>query len=274
VTGWAALRLAGGNFFDGVGADGHTLAPVPLAVGQSEKIRSDGKASVSREPLTPEDVVQRHGIPCPRVSRALFDEMRRPVDWRESVVAMDMAAAADLVSVGRMQAFFSTHRRWRRARHVQRALQYASELSRSPNETRMRLVWVVDAGLPPPLVNREVFNRTGRPVGVADLLDPVDGVVGEYDGTDHRAARRHSRDVAREEDFRRLGLEYFKVTGPDLPRRARVVSRMLSTRSRARFSPADERAWTLDAPAGWPAAETLDELLDRREWLADLHADG
>ena len=77
----------------------------------------------------------------------------------------------------------------------------------------MRLIWVLDAGLPPPRCSRPVFDRSGRLIGYPDLLDVDAGVVGEYDGADHRRALRHSRDVAREEDFRRAGLEYFKVTG-------------------------------------------------------------
>lgn len=45
-----------------------------------------------------------------------------------------------------------------------------------------------------------------------DLFDDEAGLVVEYDGTEHRAARRHTRDVVREEQCRRLGLEYCKVT--------------------------------------------------------------
>lgn len=171
----------------------------------------------------------------------------------------------------RMRSYLETHRSWRRSRRVEAALALASEVSRSPNETRTRLIWVLDARLSPPLVNQDVFTRSGRLVGVADLLDPFAGVVGEYDGADHRSARRHSRDVAREEAFRRLGLEYVKVTGPDLLRPSVVVDRMLSTRSRARFLPEAERPWTLEPPPGWPRAQSLDEILDCRDLLAELH---
>ena len=267
VTGWAALRLAGANFFDGLEVDGRTRIPVLLAVGADTKVRGDGAATVTREPLTAEEVVVRYGVPCTRAIRALFDEMRRVADWREAVVAMDMAAAADLVSILQMRAYAKERSRWRRARQVLHALDYASELSRSPNESRMRLVWVVDARLPAPLVNREVFARRGRLVGVADLFDPVAGLVGEYDGADHRSAGRHSRDVAREEAFRRLGLEYVKVTGPDLPRRELVVDRVLGARDRARFLPPEQRAWELRPRPG----RTLDELLEEKAVLRELY---
>lgn len=273
VTGWAALRLAGANFFDGMAPDGVTPLPVQLAVG-SRKIRADPAVVVSREPLAEAEVVVRHGVPCTRVTRALFDEMRRATDAREAVVAMDMAAAADLVSVTQMKAYLAQRSRWRRTRQVSFALRLASERSRSPNETRMRLIWVLDARLPTPLVNQDVFSRGGRLIGVPDLFDPIAGVVAEYDGADHRRARRHSRDVARAEDFRRVGLEYLTVTGPDVPRRRIAAERMLTTRARALFLPDRDRAWTTTPPPGWPLAPSLDELLAHRALMAELHSSG
>jgi hypothetical protein len=271
VTGWAALRMAGATFFDGLETDGRTRQPVPLAVGPGTKIRGDASATVSREPLAPGEVVLRHGVPCTRVVRALFDEMRRVPDWREAVVALDMAAAADLVSVRQLTAYVAGHSRWRRTAQVRRALPHASELSRSPNETRLRLIWVLDAGLPAPLVNCEVFTRQGRLLGVADLFDPVAGLVGEFDGADHRGARRHSQDVAREEGFRRAGLEVVTVTGPDLPRRQLVVDRLRSVRARARFLPEEDSAWTLVPPPEWDVPEPLDALIERRAWMREVH---
>jgi len=117
-----------------------------------------------------------------------------------------------------------------------------------------------------------VFTRQGRLLGVADLFDPVAGLVGEFDGADHRGARRHSRDVAREEGFRRAGLEVVTVTGPDLPRRQLVVDRLRSVRARARFLPEHERAWTLVPPPEWDVPETLDEILARRAWMREFHS--
>jgi hypothetical protein len=271
VTGWAALRVSGATFFDGRESDGVTQQPVPLAVGR-HKIRGDASVTISREPLPADEVVVRNGIRCTRVARALFDEMRRVPDRREAVVAFDMAAAADLVSVRRMHAYLEHRTTWRRSTQAGWALQLASERSRSPNESRLRLVWLLDAGLPPPLVNQDVFTRAGKLVGVADLLDPAAGVVVEYDGADHRTARRHSRDVERQEAFRRLGLEYVTVTGPDLRRRSLVVERLMTARERAALIPRDRRTWTLQPPPGWPAPESLDDQLDHRDWLAALHA--
>lgn len=73
----------------------------------------------------------------------------------------------------------------------------------------MRLIWVLDAILPPPSVNSPIYDLTGRLLGIADLLDLQAGVVGEFDGAEHRGARRHTevdqRDLIAERSVRRLG---------------------------------------------------------------------
>ncbi len=273
VTGWGSLRLHSSRYFDGRGRDGVSRLPVPVLSGPGGRVRCDGDITVSREPLDPSEVVIRCGVPVTIVERALFDEMRRVDDWREGVVAMDMAAAAGLVSIAQMQAYSAARTSWRRARLVERALGYADEHSRSPNEVRMRLVWEVDARLPRPLVNREIFTRDGRLVGVADLLDPVAGVVGEYDGANHLRTRRRSRDIRREEAMRRLGLEYFAVVRPDLADPAALAERMRSTRARARFADPERRLWTITPPPGWPREPSLDERLFQREMAVAMERD-
>ena len=267
VTGWAAFRLHGAAFFDGLLPDGRTRLPVPL-VTDGHHVRGDADAVLVRDRIDPSEIVVRHGLPTARVERALFDAMRCR-SLREAVVGMDMVAAADLVSVRRMRAYLATRRGQRGVRIVARALDLASELSRSPNETRMRLIWVLDARLPPPLVNQPVFDLDGRLLAIVDLLDVERGVVGEYDGADHRSARRHSSDVGREDALRGVGLEVFRVTGPDLPLTDRVVSRMHAARGRARGTV--EAAWTVTPPPWWDLPPTLDELLDRRDVWRSLH---
>ncbi|HET6626374.1 MAG TPA: hypothetical protein VFG63_08285, partial [Nocardioidaceae bacterium] len=182
---------------------------------------------------------------------------------REATVAMDMAAAARLVSISQMRDYTDAHPGWEGVQQVRDALLLADENSRSPNETRTRLIWVLDAGFPKPLVNRPVWDLQGRLLGYADLLDPEAGVVGEYDGADHRSGRRQSKDVAREDRFRRCGLEYFKVTGPDTP--PVIVDRMITTRARAKWSAPETRGWTLEPPADWEPEMSLDDWFAWRE---------
>jgi hypothetical protein len=269
VTGWAALRLAGGNYFDGLTNGGRGRLPVPLAVGPDANLSPGRGAVISREPLTDERVHEVCGIPCVGLRRALFDEMRRAGDVREAVVAMDMAAAARLVAIWQMEEYLSAHRRWRRSRIVERALSLADERSRSPAESRMRLIWVLDAGLPRPLCNRPVFDLGGRHLGTPDLLDVPAGVVGEYDGAIHLSRTQRARDTAREGRFRGGGLEYFTVLGPDMHDVPLVVDRMLASRARAlELSPA--RRWTTDPPDDWEVDLTYGDELRLRAHLHEL----
>lgn len=266
VTGWASCRLMGATFFDGLAVDGRTQIPVPLAVGASGHIRGDDAVSISREQLSPSETVVRYGIPCTCALRGLFDDMRGSSDIREAVVGMEMMAAARLLSISQMGAYAGTRSGWRGIATVREALTLADENSRSPNETRVRLVWQLDAGFPRPLVNQPVWDHKGRLLGIADLLDPVAGVVGEYDGADHRTAGRHSKDVAREERFRAHRLEYFKVTGPDMRTLPVVVDRMVASRGRASWLAEGSRPWTTTPPPDWPHEPTLDEYLAERAW--------
>ncbi len=166
------LRLAGANFFDGLAPTGGRAAG---AAGRRrpQDPRRRRRSCVSREPLDAGEVVLRHGIPLHPRARARSSTRcagartvvrrwwrwtwpRRPT-WSPS---------------RRWWPTPRSHSRWRRTHRVSWALRHASELSRSPNETRMRLIWVLDARLPAPLVNQDVFDRTGRLIGVADLLRP------------------------------------------------------------------------------------------------------
>lgn len=261
LSGWAACRLHGARFFDGRHHGGRQPLPVPLVVWGPGRPDSDDGCAVSQEPVEPHEVWRRCGMDVVEPQRALFDELRRCDDPRDAVVAMDMMAAAGLVSIAQMSAYYEKRRGWRRATVLPVALPLASERSRSPAECRMRLVWEVDAGLPRPLVNQEIFDRRGRFVAMVDLLDPVAGVVGEYDGAAHRLTARRGRDIGREEKLRRLGLEYFDAVAPDLRDRRTLADRMRSTRSRARFAAPGERAWTIEPPPGWPREQSLDERL-------------
>jgi very-short-patch-repair endonuclease len=271
VTGWAGCRLWGAAFFDGLAPDGQTPVPVPLAIGEGN-VRGDSAVRVMRDRLGPEELVVRFGVPTTRVLRSLFDAMRTSESLDEAVVAMDMMAAAERVSLRRMAGYLECRVGWRGAPLAAAALRWASEDSRSPNETRMRLVWRWQAALPAPLVNQPLFDRRGRLLGIVDLLDPAAGLVGEFDGADHRGARRHSDDVAREDVLRRHGLEVFRVTGPDLAHPGRVARRMREARNRSRWEAAVDRRWTHEPPQWWEPSPCLDDLLDHRDTMNALHA--
>ena len=266
VTGWAALRWHGASYFNGTSRGGKVERQVPLV--RLTGRYSDG-ADWRRHILGVTEVEKVHGISCTSVQRALFDEMRFST-LTEAVVAMEMTAAAGLISSWLM-ALYVTHRPgWEGVPLVREALLLACDDSRSPQETRMKLVWVRDAELPYPLVNPPLFDRSGNLLGVPDLFDAELGIVGEYDGADHKHRERHRRDVAREERYRNAGLEYFTVVGGDLSDKDLIVRRMLAARRRALSNSRRTRGWTLTPPSWWITAETLDARLIREGRVASL----
>jgi len=268
VTGWAALRMHGAAYFDGASDAG--FRPVNL-VSPDRHLRSDDKATCHLGMLPASERVARHGIAVTMIERALYDEMAG-CDLRGAVVAMDMAALAELTSMRRMRR----HAETRRGAFpiVWPALNLATHHSRSPAESRMLLIWELDAGLPRPVCNRPIFSLEGELLGVPDLLDVELGIVGEYDGADHQAKDRRFRDLGRETTFRKHGLEYFTVVAGDLHQIEATVERMASVVERARSTEhVRPRVWTLIPPPGWvPFAsdEDLDVRLDFNDFLASV----
>lgn len=273
VTGWAACLLHGAAFFDGLDIDGVTLLPVPLACGPGSGIRDGPGSLVIRDRIVGE-VVMTHGLPCAVPVRAVFDAARHASDVREAVVAIDMMAAARRVSISMLATYLTSRRGWRGVRQVEQALLLASERSRSPSETRMRLIWVLDAGFPTPLVNRAVFAADGQFLGVGDLVDTGAAVFGEYDGADHRSRGQHVADLAREDRCRRANLDFFRIAGPDMRDRATVVARMSSARQRGLRRDRTKDVWTLETPDWWQEEMTIDEEQEYKRWLHQPPAAG
>ncbi|WP_036507215.1 hypothetical protein [Nocardioides sp. URHA0020] len=257
VTGWAALRLQGGGFFDGLAPDGRTRVRVPVAA-NGTRHRGDLGTAVAEDRVPEDEVVVLHGIRCARAERALYDEMQRIGEVREMAVAVGAACAAQLTSVKRMRLYAATRRWYRDVRLVKAAVEISVEGCRSPQEDRFRQVWELDAQWGRPLLNPTILDARGRFVANPDLLDPGRGVVGEYAGAGHRDLDQHEADVDREAAVRAVGLEYVEMVGRTLRDPARVVARMEQAAARAVHL---ERRWQL-APRTVP---TLDEVLDRRD---------
>ena len=253
ATGWAGLRLLRAGYFDGLGRDGVTRLPVPVAANGS---RADPRPGVvlTQDRIPPDELTVVHGVACATPERALFDEIRRRPTLRAQVVAADMAFAAQLTSIRRMRRYRWARYWYRDVRRLDRVLPLAHEDARSAPEVLFRLVWLLDAGWAEPLVNRRVLDCDGGLVGIPDLLDVRRGVAGEYAGAGHRDADQHASDVDRTARFRAVGLEIVEVVARDLGDRARVLRRMEQAADRARGQP---RHWRLG-----PAPPSLDAVLD------------
>lgn len=262
VTGWAALRLAGAAWFDGLAADGRTPVPVPVLLSHTSRIRSAGVAVTRTRRLLPE-AVTRFGIPCVPGEAALLHELRRATSARRAGVAVDMALAAGVVDLGRLREA-APQRRLPAA--VSYALGRACAECRSPKESEMLQVWEAELGFPRPLMNRQVLDLSGRVIAVVDLFEEQSGTYGEYNGGAHRSRKRQRRDEARADALRRVGLEGFVLVAGDSERVWR--ERMQSARSRALWLPVDRRRWRLGEFVPAPPLPRADRAADEAAFEA------
>ncbi len=262
VTAWAALRWRGAAFFDGRAPDGEVELPVPLSLGPTRgQLRPSSGCAIERLQLAPVEREVVAGLPVTTPQRALFDEVRRRGTLWEAVQAIDMAAAAGLISVWLFATYVGNMNSRNGAPLARHAVSLAVDESLSPRETWLRLVWTLLAGLDEPLVNEPIYDLDGRLIGIPDLFDPVAGLVGEYDGAHHKGVEQHRRDVRREGAFRDHGLEFVTIVQGDS--RSTAAERVRAAHARAKFLPPESCAWTLERPAWDPQPENLDQRLAR-----------
>jgi hypothetical protein len=256
VTGWAGLHWLGGQWFTGTGWG--DLRPRPVwVVTCSSDIRPQPGIEVSAERLDPREIIGHDGLRVTTAVRSLCFEMRYADSVRLAVVAHDMAAYDDLVSIEESRAYAELRNGWTGIPRFRAALPLANENAWSPPEVLMRLVWDQDAGLPTPLCNVPVFDLAGNHLGTPDLFDPDAGVVGEYDGALHLERDRRSRDIVREEGFRAHGLECVTALSGDLRSPGPFVQRLLAAYDRAAGIPTSRRRWTLEQPHWWVDTSTV-----------------
>lgn len=248
VTGWAALNWLGAAWFTGTRGDGSLLA-VPL-VTRREVTAQEG-VRISQEHLRDGERVVVDGLPVTEPVRSVSYEVRHAAWWWDAVVAVDMACYSDLVTISELAAYARAIGPWTGIGQLRKVVAYADENSWSPQEVRMRLVWEVVAERPRPLCNTPVFDHSGRHVATPDLLDPVAGVAGDYDGSVHLVGAQRTKDVRREGELRALGLEYVTMLSSDRSDGYRsFLARLATAYDRAATSDGTRR-WTIQRPRGW-----------------------
>lgn len=228
IGGWAALFLQRVRDLDGrTGPGGATLLPVPVCIGPPGRMASRNGIAVDRSRLTEDDITEAAGIRVTTAVRACVDI----ACWHgveEGIVAGDAAVRFGAVRADEIRAYVATRGPVRGIPWARTAAALVDGHAESCPESRLRNVWVVDAGLPVPLVNPDILDLDGGfRVGRSDLLGLEAGMVGEYDGDGHRTLAQHTADNDREEGFERLGLTVVRATALDLwPRRALLVVRL------------------------------------------------
>ncbi len=256
IGGWAAARLLGVDQLDGLAADGRTRLPVLLCIGPDHRIRRDPDSELSRDRLPECDVARVDGVPCTTALRTVFDGMRLADGVAEAVVLADQMLHARTISMEQLRSYVAGRAGWRGVIQARAALDLVDGDSRNSWETRMRMVWMLEAGLPRPRCNPPVFDLRGNLLGYPDLLDSEAGTVVEYDGDGHRRANRHDRDNLREERFEEHGLVVTRVTSIDFRHREDLARRMRRTRERGLGRDRNRDRWTLVVPPSWGGVTT------------------
>lgn len=269
VTGWAALGWAGARWFDGTPWGGGPLRPVTLAVGGNRAIREQAGFKPSEERLRPDEFALVDGVRLTSAVRSACFEMRYADNLRQAVVALDMACFNDHVSIDEVTAYAALLNGWTGIPQCREALLLADENAWSPREVSMRLHWELDAGLARPRCNVPIFGPDGTFLGTPDLLDPVAGVLGEYDGSLHLTGQRRSKDLVREDLFRSHGLEYVTMVAADKPDPSAFIARLVSAYDRAAGIPSSRRTWTLEQPSKWADTTTVAARRSLDDWLRD-----
>lgn len=254
VTGWASLRWRRGRWFDGVDARQQPI-PVPLVV--RRHLVKHRSYRLTQEFLSPHDLEEVDGLPVSSARWAVCFETRWADDLVSAVIAIDMAAYSDLVSISELQPYVASRMAPTGIEQARRAVGLAVENSWSPQETVMRLVWAAWRPQSVLLCNCPVFDAAGRHLATPDLLDPAAGVVGEYEGAVHLDADRRSDDVRREARLRDVGLEPVTMVGADGRDNHRgFLARLDAAHARAAASPGPRR-WTLERPPWWIDTSTV-----------------
>ncbi|WP_432545406.1 hypothetical protein [Kineococcus sp. SYSU DK004] len=255
VGGWAAALLLGAGWPDGRDVAGATR-PVPLVVPRRSRPRPRDGVRHHRSDLTDEEVVLVAGVPVTAPARTAFDLLRWGAEPREAVADVDGLLAAGLTGLVDVVEATSTRRGWPGSVRAGSLLPHLSDRSRSPQETRLRLVWTLDARLPPPLVNCTVLGHDGRSRGTPDLLDTGAAFAAEFDGRYHLDGRTAPTDRVREEGLTATGLTVARFYGADLTvHRRRTVHRLQQGRSRGLARERSADSWHVRLPDGslwWP----------------------
>lgn len=182
------------------------------------------------------------GLLVTTAERTAFDLMRRNA-LVEAVVIADAFHASGALDLAGLAAYCEQRRRWPDVRRARTAVTLASPWSRSPGETRLRMVLVL-AGYDEPLVNVPVRDADGRHLGTPDLT-LTDGRLThlEYDGADHDEAAQHGRDLRRQNALHGYGgVPLLRFDGRHVLHQRHVVLRDVTRASgRAPGRPLDDR---------------------------------
>jgi hypothetical protein len=188
--------------------------PVEATAPASLGVRSQTGLRIVRSPLPVADTWRVAGdLPV----RTAFDLARRP-DLVSAVVGVDALLYRRAVKPAELAQYVAAHAGWNGIRGARRAVELARADVESPMESRVRLR-IVLSGLPEPVVQYDVRDRSGRFVARLDLAYPLSRVGIEYDGDHHRERATFRFDAVRANRLRLLGWTVLHFNADEIRRK-------------------------------------------------------
>jgi len=211
-----------------LGLDMPPCEPVEVTLDRGVPVRARAGVRLRRATLAESEVIVRNGFRTTSALRTVRD-LGSGRETVESVVAVETAVRAGIVKLQDLTQHVATHPGEKGIRRLRRATALADPRSESPMETRLRLE-LIKAGLPPPEVQTELRDISGRLLGRADLYYPDSRLVIEYDGENHRD--RLVSDLHRQNALVNAGYQILRFTAVDLRTPASIVAQVKHARAR------------------------------------------
>lgn len=133
----------------------------------------------------------------------------------DAVAAIDALARATNLDVAEAVALSDRYSGRRSIRRARRVLDLVDAGADSPQETRLRLLFI-RAGFPRPETQIKVYDEFGRVAAVLDMGWPDIMVGADYEGDHHRLSRRRfNNDIRRHATVTELGWDDMRITVED-----------------------------------------------------------
>ena len=143
------------------------------------RARSDAVADVHRSRFEPGEITMVDGLRVVTPARAIT-ETACVSSYEVGVVLADAALHDQLVTAEALAATADRHRYWNGSPAARAAVRFSDRRSESVGESRLRVL-MANHGFPPPELQAEIRDETGRLIGRVDFLLPGRLIV-EFDG--------------------------------------------------------------------------------------------
>jgi hypothetical protein len=166
-----------------------TFAPGTAALGR-------GLFTPRQATLAAADVVHRRGVPVTSPVRTAYDLARR-LEVVEAVVAVDAFWHLGLIKPDQLLDYAAAHGVLRGVRQIPYVVSLADVGAGSPMESRLRMLVVLDIGLPKPQTQIKVCTSDGQVIARLDMGYRGLQMGVEYDGEVHAQPAVRARDLRR-----------------------------------------------------------------------------